>query len=349
MKRILLPEESGDLRYYRANLHCHSTLSDGRKTVEQIREDYMAHGYSIVAFTDHDVFLRHNDLSHDGFLALNGYEVEITAPAPKFEVAKCCHMCFIALDPDNDVPACLHRSRYTWGPATALAATMNWEAAGPDYVRVYDAEHINDMIAKARAAGFFVTYNHPDWSLEEYPEYSKYTGMNAMEIRNGSCAIGTGYDDDNGKVYNAMLNRGNRIFAVGADDNHNGHPDTSPSCDSYAACVWIAAEKLEYRAVTKALLEGRFYASSGNYMNEGPRILGVSFDDETRTAEIRTTGALSVALLTDTRSFVRRSAPEDAPMTSATFRISPAVGWFRFVVTDAKGFRAFTSAFYPDG
>ena len=190
----------------------------------------------------------------------------------------------------------------------------------------YDAEHINDMIAKARAAGFFVTYNHPDWSLEEYPEYSKYTGMNAMEIRNGSCAIGTGYDDDNGKVYNAMLNRGNRIFAVGADDNHNGHPDTSPSCDSYAACVWIAAEKLEYRAVTKALLEGRFYASSGNYMNEGPRILGVSFDDETRTAEIRTTGALSVALLTDTRSFVRRSAPEDAPMTSATFRISPAVG-----------------------
>ena len=72
MKRILLPEESGDLRYYRANLHCHSTLSDGRKTVEQIREDYMTHGYSIVAFTDHDVFLRHNDLSHDGFLALNG-------------------------------------------------------------------------------------------------------------------------------------------------------------------------------------------------------------------------------------------------------------------------------------
>ena len=40
-------------------------------------------------------------------------------------------------------------------------------------------------IKKARKAGFFVTYNHPEWSLEHYPEYSKYKGMNAMEIRNG--------------------------------------------------------------------------------------------------------------------------------------------------------------------
>ncbi len=348
MKRVLLPEESEELHYYRANLHCHSTLSDGRKTVERLREDYMAHGYSIIAFTDHDVFLRHNDLSYGGFLALNGYEVEITEPAPKFEVAKCCHLCFIATDPDNDVPACLHRSRYTWGPATALAATMNWDAAGPDYVRVYDPGHINEMISTARKAGFFVTYNHPDWSLEGYPEYSEYTGMNAMEIRNGSCAVGTGYDADNGKAYEAMLRKGNRIFAVAADDNHNLHPDDSPQCDSYAGCVWIAAGKLEYRTVMQALTEGRFYASSGNYMNEGPRILGVTYDDESRTAEINTCGAVSIALLTDTRSFRNKNAPEGETLASETFRISPAVSWFRFVVTDSKGFKAFTSAFFVD-
>ena len=39
---------------YKANLHCHTTMSDGRLTPEEIKAHYQAHGYSIVAFTDHE-------------------------------------------------------------------------------------------------------------------------------------------------------------------------------------------------------------------------------------------------------------------------------------------------------
>ena len=36
MKKFLLPE-SGN--YYKANLHCHSTYSDGRLTPEELKEE----------------------------------------------------------------------------------------------------------------------------------------------------------------------------------------------------------------------------------------------------------------------------------------------------------------------
>ena len=75
MKQFFLPESGGA---FKANLHCHSTVSDGRLTVGEIKAQYMKHGYSIVAFTDHDVLLSHADLNEPGrFLALNGYEMEV--------------------------------------------------------------------------------------------------------------------------------------------------------------------------------------------------------------------------------------------------------------------------------
>ena len=75
MRKYLLPENGN---YYKANLHCHSTISDGGLTPKQIKEIYMSRGYSIVAYTDHQLFVRHNDLTDENFLALNGYEADVT-------------------------------------------------------------------------------------------------------------------------------------------------------------------------------------------------------------------------------------------------------------------------------
>ena len=46
-------------KQYKANLHCHSTLSDGKKTPEELREMYKSHGYSILAITDHEYPKKH--------------------------------------------------------------------------------------------------------------------------------------------------------------------------------------------------------------------------------------------------------------------------------------------------
>ena len=75
MKKILLDE---NLNFYRANLHCHTTVSDGKKSPDEIKKFYMQHGYSVVAYTDHDVFIPHNDLTDDKFIALNAMEISPT-------------------------------------------------------------------------------------------------------------------------------------------------------------------------------------------------------------------------------------------------------------------------------
>ena len=53
MKKYLLPQIGC---FYKANLHCHTTVSDGSITPEEIKNIYKGKGYSVVAYTDHDVF-----------------------------------------------------------------------------------------------------------------------------------------------------------------------------------------------------------------------------------------------------------------------------------------------------
>ena len=44
MKYYLLPEEGN---FYKANLHAHSTVSDGKNTPEQLKELYKAFGVAV--------------------------------------------------------------------------------------------------------------------------------------------------------------------------------------------------------------------------------------------------------------------------------------------------------------
>lgn len=68
---------SPDLPQFKANLHSHSNLSDGRLTPEDMVKAYKARGYSILAITDHEAPYDHTDLSTPDFLMLTGYEAYI--------------------------------------------------------------------------------------------------------------------------------------------------------------------------------------------------------------------------------------------------------------------------------
>jgi len=74
MRKYLISDQG---KFYKANLHSHSTFSDGKLTPAQMKDLYQKHGYSIVAFTDHDIFLPHQELTDENFVAINGYEVAI--------------------------------------------------------------------------------------------------------------------------------------------------------------------------------------------------------------------------------------------------------------------------------
>ena len=59
MKKYILPN---DVNWYRANMHCHTTCSDGSLTPEEVKEAYKNMGYSIVAYTDHSKFAWYPEL-----------------------------------------------------------------------------------------------------------------------------------------------------------------------------------------------------------------------------------------------------------------------------------------------
>ena len=53
---------------YKANLHAHSTISDGELTPAAMKELYRSRGYSILSITDHNTPMPHNDMTEDDFL-----------------------------------------------------------------------------------------------------------------------------------------------------------------------------------------------------------------------------------------------------------------------------------------
>lgn len=334
MRVYLLPEKGN---YYKANLHSHSTLSDGKWTVEEMKKNYMAEGYSVIAFTDHQVFINHNDLSDGDFLALNGYEVDIPEEdKPWDEYTKTCHFCLIALDKDRTVQNIYHDSIFIDRNVDKADIARDREPI----VRRYDPELISEIMEEARADGFFVTYNHPVWSLEDSGDYLNYHGMHALEIINYG-GIAAGYDDKAAYIYDIMLRAGKNIYCVAGDDNHNNFPTNHPRCDSFGGFTMIKAESLEYSSVTKAMLDGHMYAS------EGPLIYDLYYDTEDGRVHIKTSEAVKVVMSLGARYGSTKTAlRKGETITETSFSLKRRDDEIvRFVVRDAQGREAFTHAY----
>ena len=310
MKKTLI---SASVPQYKANLHCHSTLSDGKFTPEELKSHYMAHGYAVIAFTDHERLYGHNDLTDGEFLALNGYEIGFGQAGVSGNVAKVCHICVICptkdcLTPVEPVP----------------------------FTDPYSAERINETIRRAKEAGYFVTYNHPVWSMESYPEYSRYHGMDALEIYNYSSDCG-GWCDYVPQVYDDLLRLGNRIGCTATDDNHDLLPEEHPLFDSYGGFTYIMAPTLTYADVFRALKSGDYYASMG------PRFLEVIAEDG--QLRVKTSPVFRMQLSTKYRRAEAAGAPFGETITEAVFSVRPDDGYVRLDIVDEHGRHADTRAF----
>ena len=195
MRKYLLPENGN---FYKANLHCHSTYSDGEYSPEELKKMYMEQGYSAIAFTEHNLMIPHPELTDENFVALMGYELHFQddnfakdkGKAYIKAHRKTCGINAISPSPEQTLQPCYHRTMYPhpdnpvgmnrWRPL------INYDHNEPDFMHYYDPEHINKAIKRHTDLGFFVTYNHPGFSQENYLEYTRYHGMDAMEICNYS-------------------------------------------------------------------------------------------------------------------------------------------------------------------
>ena len=332
MKHLLPPVP----RYFKTNLHTHSTITDGKFSPEELKELYKSHGYHILCISDHNVVVDHSALNEENFLMLTGVEYGIAEPDQDAFYKKSYHFNCIAKRPDNLWQPFLPRNpRESALPYLELVENA-------DMKRGYDTELLNQIIAETNNHGFLVMYNHPVWSLQNYTDYAPLKGLWAMEICNYNCLY-SGRDSYSSIVYRDMLALGNRIFPVGCDDMHTIKTHAG-------AWIMVGAEALTYDSVIQALETGDFYASTG------PEIHSLTIEGS--TLKITCSDASSVALESDCR-FAKRALPihNDGLLREATFDLtkwmeaSQTTGrtdeaYIRLTVYGPYGHRACTRAYY---
>lgn len=336
MKKYLLPKEGN---FYKANLHCHSNLSDGYLTPEELKELYKSYGYSVLAYTDHDMFIPHHELTDESFVALAGFEAAFNENSqyPGNKKIKSCHICCIAGTQDIEYhPAWNERYAYV-GNAKENRSKVKYDKSEPFFEREYTPECISLMAKIAREHGFFVTYNHPAWAMETSEQYTKYENLNAMEIFNN-------HDDKQGfpaytiNAYDDILRSGKEIFALATDDNHNKYPTTAAKCDSFGGYVMIKADELKYEAITDALFQGNFYASSG------PEIYDLYI--ENNSIYISCSEAVKITINKGTRGAESILAEHGKTITEAEFKFEDDDIYVRLTVVDKYGRFANTNAYF---
>lgn len=220
-------------RFYRGNLHTHSTRSDGALTPEAVVEAYRARGYDFLALTDH--FLERFDFPVTDTRALRSADFTTLLGAE------------------------LHAPRTETG--------MDWHlvAAGLplDFAPPSPGETGPQLAARAAAHGAFVGIAHPAWYSLTVADALSIEAAHAVEVYNEGSAQ---WNDRGHSWYlcDLLLARGRRINAYAADDAH--FISSRPA--AFAAWVQVRAEALTPEALVEALRAGAYYSSQGPALHD---------------------------------------------------------------------------------
>ncbi len=310
-RTYLLPKDGA---FYKANLHCHTNVSDGRLTPEEVKRVYQDRGYQIVAYTDHHHCVNHSDLNDEDFLALVGFEVDINQQSSRL----------------TNAAKTYHFNLYDTDPAVPKEITQPQQ-------RYEDIGYINRYINEMAGRGFLVCYNHPYWSVQNYDDYKDLRGCFAMEIYNHGCEL-EGLYGYNPQAYDEMLRTGNRLYCVATDDNHNRAEPDSWYWDSCGGFTMIKAESLSYGAVIDALRRGHFYASTG------PEIHEIYIEDG--VLHIACSEVDKIYVLTEGRRCHIEVSEGGAPLRGASFRLNGQEGYVRVHCRDKNGNHADSNAYF---
>ncbi len=342
MKKYLLPN---NVNWYRANMHCHTTVSDGSFTPEEVKEAYKAHGYSIVAYTDHEIMVDHSYLNDEGFLALTSSEYSITEGEPSFpligdsELApwqrrKTVHMCVYSKKQHNKFQPAADKGSYSWVNDKYKEGI---ECDG--YHREYTKKSLNETIRRLNKAGFLVQLNHPSWSLNDRRDYLSLKGLWSLEILNYATERITGKEYCP-MVYDEMVSSGMYdLCCTMGDDNHNRGRSVA---HSFGGSTMIGAESLEYDKVFEAMEKGHVYCTSGR---DNPPLIHALYVEDNKI-KVDCSPAKTVFLNGYARTYRIVEAEEGETITHAEFNLDKNEVYFRITVRDEYGNNAHTHNYF---
>jgi hypothetical protein len=213
-------------RFWKGNIHTHSTLSDGVRSPAEVCAAYREAGYDFLALTDH-------------FMAKYGFPVADTRPfrTPGFTTL---------------IGAELH------APATALGEIWHILAVGLplDFPPLAAGETGPQIAARAAAAGAFVAIPHPGWYGLTVADAASLPAAAAIEVYNHTSELRTARGDG-AYLADAVLATGRRVGLLAVDDAHF-------ACDdAFGGWLMVKAAANEPEALLGALQDCAYYATQG--------------------------------------------------------------------------------------
>lgn len=309
----ILPENGN---FYKANLHSHSTDSDGFLCPKELCELYRKNGYSILCITDHDMLIDRSELCGDGFLVLNALEYSVGKYSMQGRLV---HIGMIATDPDiTDWPQ-IDYSERTFSDS--------------EYTKA-----VNNAVKLANDMGFLCIQNHPRWSMNTDAEALEYNGLFGMEVYNHFSEV-MGVEDYNIAMQQNLARHGKFVYAVMADDDHNKPGwdvmQSNPfdiSTTSFGGWIVIKARELTYNSVITALKNGDFYASTG------PEFYELYITDDNKLV-VKCSEVQSITVSCEKRRGLTKYSREYS-FTEAEFDLSDIKEFVQVIITDKNGKRA---------
>jgi hypothetical protein len=296
-------------RFWRGNLHTHSTLSDGVRSPETVVGAYKDAGYDFVMLTEH--FIAHFDWPLADTRA------------------------FRSADFTTLIGAELHAPKTTAGEYWHIVA-----AGLPlDFAPAGDEETGPEIARRAHAAGAFVGIAHPAWSQLTIEDAGSIECAHAVEIYNHGCA--TECDRGDGLyLLDQLLTSGRRVSAFATDDAHFAFPD------HFGGWVQVKADSLDPDALLEALKQGHYYSSQGPQIHDiaiSGNELTVSCSPVDTIAVVcgnsRTEQRMGRAITEATLDL--------AKLDESWFPSDPSL-WLRVVVIDNAGKRAWSNPIWRD-
>lgn len=334
-EKVLLSSEKNQ---YKANLHCHSTRSDGHLTPEELKSLYKANGYDVLAITDHCNPKNHSALNDEDFLLLTGYEAYIRPdPNGQYNVFQPeIHLNLFAREPQNETLICYNPHYTKYVPKEKHAELCR---AGSEAPRQYTVEYINEFIKTAVENGYLVAYNHPVWSMESEERILSYENIFSLEMYNTSSFMLNNLESGE-LIYDLMMRRGMRLGCHAGDDNHNGALGND-SCGWYTV---ILADSLDYDSIIRAMDEKNCYASNG------PRIHKISIVDgeEGKHVHVECSPASKAFLHFGSKMPKFKRLPAEESATSFDFPLHADAQYIRIAIYDGQGAVANSRGFFRD-
>lgn len=213
-------------RFYRGNLHTHSTNSDGSHPPEVVCQMYKDAGYDFLSLSEHFMERFDYPISDTRHLRDENFTTLIAAELHQgwTNVDELWHILAVGVPVDFDKPS--------------------------------EGETSAQIAQRAADAGAFVAIVHPSWNGLTTDDAKMIECAHAVEIYNHGSQVEVDRGEDWPFLDN-LLNEGWRLSGYATDDAHE------MTHDAFGGWMMVQAESLDPEALLDSMKAGRYYSSTG--------------------------------------------------------------------------------------